>query len=213
MNIKYNLIKKLYVSNSFTRKLATNYIKRFEGDEYYSKSLRQIYKENYNMEVGFGSYGCFFPNFNFGQPMIIGNYCSFASGIQFIPGNHPISDVSTHPFFFRLEFGFVESRVDNELLKPTIVGHDVWIGRNVNVLPNCKKIGNGAIIGAGSVVTKDVEPYSIVAGNPARKIKMRFTEKEIELLENSKWYEKEPYEIKEAFKFANNIEMFINCIK
>lgn len=213
MNLKYNLIKKLYVSNNLTRRMVLNYIKRFEGDEYYSKSLRKIYEEKYNMVVGIGSYGCFYPNFNFEQPMIIGNYCSFAYGTQFIPGNHPISDVSTHPFFHRPEFGFVSARVDNKRVKPTIVGHDVWIGRNVIVLPKCTNIGNGAIIGAGSVVTKDVEPYTIVAGNPARVIKKRFTEKEIELLENSKWYEKEPDELKEAFKFASNVELFINSIK
>lgn len=56
-------------------------------------------------------------------------------------------------------------------LQTTVVGHDVWIGRNSVILPKCKKIGNGAIIGAGSVVTHNVEPYSIVAGNPAREIR------------------------------------------
>lgn len=163
------------------------------------------------MKVGIGSYGCFNPEFNFYSDIVIGNYCSFASGVQFIPGNHPIKDVSTHPFFHRPEFGFVKKRKE-ENSKPTIVGHDVWIGKNAIILPNCKKIGNGAIIGAGAVVTHDVEPYSIVAGNPAKMIRKRFIDKEIDLLEKSRWYELSPNELRSSMKYKNDISKFVGSL-
>jgi len=210
MEILYEIIKGLY-SYSGTRKIASALIKCFDCGEFESKILRQIYKEKYNMIVGIGSYGCFFPEFNFYSEIIIGNYCSFASGVQFIPGNHPVQDVSTHPFFHRPEFGFVKKEKDNNS-KPTIVGHDVWIGKNAIILPNCKKIGNGAIIGAGAVVTHDVEPYSIVAGNPARLIRKRFNDKEIELLEKSKWYELSPNKLRNSIKYKNNISKFVESL-
>jgi acetyltransferase-like isoleucine patch superfamily enzyme len=143
--------------------------------------------------------------------MVIGNYCSFATGVQFIPDNHPIQDVSTHPFFHRPEFGFVKKEKDNKS-DLTIVGHDVWIGKNAIILPNCKKIGNGAIIGAGAVVTHDVEPYSIVAGNPAKLIRKRFDDNEIELLEKSKWYELSPSKLRDSIKYKNNISKFVESL-
>lgn len=78
---------------------------------------------------------------------------------------------------------------DNALIyKKLTVGHDVWIGANAIILPGCCNIGNGAIIGAGSIVTKDVPPYSIVAGNPARMIRMRFPQQVIASLEASEWW-------------------------
>ena len=145
--------------------------------------------------------------------MEIGNYCSFAANVHFIPGNHPPTDVSTHPFFHRAEFGYVNNSVGEIKAIPTIVGHDVWIGRDVIVLPKCKKIGNGAIIGAGSVVTHDVEPYSIVAGNPAREIRKRFGNETILKLEKSEWYNFSPEELKTAFEYAKDIEGFLREVE
>ena len=106
----------------------------------------------------------------------VGRYCSIAQNFITIVGNHPTKAfVSTHPFFYR------ETDSNNELFKEIkfidsekkiciSIGNDVWIGANVSVL-NGVKIGHGAIIGACSLVTKDVPPYSIVAGVPAKVIK------------------------------------------
>ena len=74
--------------------------------------------------------------------------------------------------------------------------NDVWVGANVTIMPGCKKIGNGAIIGGGSVVTHDVPPYAIVAGNPAKILRYRFDEDIIKKLEESKWWELELDELK-----------------
>jgi serine acetyltransferase len=73
--------------------------------------------------------------------------------------------------------------------KPLVIGHDVWIGESAILLPSVSRIGNGAVIGAGSVVTKDVEAYTVVAGNPARKIRDRFNRSQVAYLEECKWWE------------------------
>ena len=107
----------------------------------------------------------------FDDKLIIGNFCSIACGTQFIMGsaNHRMSSVTTYPFNV---FGgeWAEKTPPHLLQLPfkggTIIGNDVWLGRNSVIMPGVK-IGDGAIIGTHSVVTKDVEPYCIVGGNPA----------------------------------------------
>lgn len=84
------------------------------------------------------------------------------------------------------------------------IGNDVWIGRNVIVLPGVS-IGNGAVVGAGSVVTKNVEKYSIVAGNPARPIRYRFTSEQIEKLEKIKWWDWDIAKIKKMWIYYSPI--------
>lgn len=192
----------------YTRYFAKILLK-FYGSQFYNRKLRQIFSRLYSIDVGLYSYGCFKINLNYGQPIKIGNYCSFAEGVSFIPGNHPINDISTHPFFHRNEFGYVNKTNVSSI---TIVGNDVWIGKNALILPNCKKIGNGAIIGAGAVVTKDVEPYTIVAGNPAVVIKKRFPESQIRMLEESSWYDLPIDELKQFIAYKDNIELFCEKI-
>ena len=80
------------------------------------------------------------------------------------------------------------------------IGHDVWIGDGTIILPSVTSIGNGAVIGAGSIVTKNVEAYSVVVGNPARKIKMRFTPKVIRDLETSRWWEMDKNALKKELQ-------------
>lgn len=210
-DIKYKILLILFTKNRFTKILFNKYIEK-EGGEFRSETLRRIFKEKYNISVGYASYGCFDPWINYGQPIEIGNYCSFAANVHFIPGNHPVTDVSTHPYFHRAGFGYVKSRVEQEC-SSTYVGNDVWIGRNVIILPKCKRIGNGAIIGAGSVVTQDVEPYSIVAGNPAKEIRKRFSKEQIEKLEESKWFDYSPKELSNAFQYARDFDKFVTEVK
>lgn len=151
-------------------------------------------------------------DFCYGQSFEVGNYCSIAKGVSWIPGNHPLKDCSTHPFFHRKEFGYFEGKNAEDNNK-RIIGNDVWIGKNTLILPKVKLIGNGAIIGAGSVVTHDVEPYSIVAGNPAKLIKYRFSKEEIEQLEQSEWWKLQPEQLKNAMKYKNNVNEFCGEIE
>lgn len=132
----------------------------------------------------------------FGDHLIIGKFCQIASGTTFImgPANHRISSVTTYPFNV---FGgaWQEHTPDHMSQLPfkgdTIIGNDVWIGRECVIMPGVK-IGDGAIIAAYSVVTKDVEAYSVVGGNPARFIKKRFDDELISLLLKVKWWDFEP---------------------
>ncbi|SEU25612.1 virginiamycin A acetyltransferase [Lacrimispora sphenoides] len=132
----------------------------------------------------------------FGDSLYIGKFCSIASGVQFIMGsaNHRISSISTYPFNV---FGgaWAENTPPHLSQLPfkgdTMIGNDVWIGRDSVIMPGVK-IGDGAIIAAYSVVVKDIEPYTVAGGNPARPIKKRFDEELIELLLKLQWWDFEP---------------------
>ena len=102
--------------------------------------------------------------------------------------NHPMDFKSTHAFFFNPALGRC-SGVELEYT-PLDIGHDVWIGANALILPHTTNIGHGAVIAAGAVVNKDVPPYAVVVGNPARLVRFRFPPKVVEELLASKWWEK-----------------------
>ncbi|WP_242258205.1 CatB-related O-acetyltransferase [Streptococcus thoraltensis] len=206
--LAYKILKKLYLKNSLTRKLFYQYINRYEGGQFYSTTLRRIFKETRNIDVQIGSYGCFTDGFR--PNVTIGAYCSIASGVQRLVGNHPYDNISTYPLFYKKDFGaLTETRYDEKQLS---IGHDVWIGVNAIITGNVQNIGNGAIIGAGAVVTHDVEPYTIVAGVPARKIGVRFSDSIQEQLEKSKWWELTPDELAPMAELANQPEAFIKKV-
>lgn len=100
---------------------------------------------------------------------------------------HNYQKLSTHPFTQLKSFGFIPKNIEEENCKRIAIGNDVWIGANASVLPGIV-IGDGAVIGAGSVVTKNIPPYAIVAGNPAKIIKYRFNEKVIEKMKEWEWW-------------------------
>lgn len=151
------------------------------------------------------SYGsCFSPQY-IPSGTEIGRYCSFAQNVYIFNGNHPLKNKSMHPFFYNPKFKYV----DRDMIprKKLIIGNDVWIGFNAIILPSVSKIGNGAVIGAGSVVTKDVPPFAVVAGNPAKIIKFRFSESKIQEITKSAWWNKNINELeKETRSFLTPIE-------
>lgn len=154
----------------------------------------------------------------------VGKFCSIGVDVLFISGTHPINLVSTHPSFYSIKnqalFSFVKSNKEDETKKITyngklwniVVENDVWIGSRAVINPGIR-IGNGAIILANSVVTKNVEPYQIVGGVPAKVIKFRHNKSEIDLLLKSRWWDKSFEEIKSASDFFNNPGKFIEAIK
>ena len=128
-----------------------------------------------------------------GDKLIIGKFCSIATGIEFIMNgaNHKMNSITTYPFYIMGgEWGSALAPHTNELpLKgDTVIGNDVWFGQNVTVLPGVH-IGDGAIIGANSVVAKDIPPYSIAVGNPCHVVKKRFSDETIKYLEELKWWD------------------------
>lgn len=129
----------------------------------------------------------------FGDKLIIGKFCAIASGTKFIMGsaNHRMSSVTTYPFnvFGGLWRAETPDHLSQLPLKGDIViGNDVWIGRESVIMPGIK-IGDGCIIAAYSVVTKDVPPYSVVGGNPAKFIRKRFNSELIGILLELKWWD------------------------
>ncbi len=167
-------------------------------------------------DVDFESHVTHHYDFN-GDKLIIGKFCQIASGVNFIMNgaNHQMNSVSTYPFYIFEGWKQEIPPLSKMPLKgDTIVGNDVWIGQNATILPGVH-IGDGAIIGLNSVVTKDIEPYTIVAGNPAKVIRKRFGNELIELMLELKWWDKNIEEIKKLIPVLtdNNIEKVKNEIR
>ena len=132
-----------------------------------------------------------------GDKLIIGKFCQIATGVEFVMNgaNHQMNAVSTFPFYTLDGWNMKAPNISEMPFKgDTVIENDVWIGQNSVILPGVH-IGNGAIIGANSVVGSDVEPYTIVVGNPAKKLRKRFDDELIELLQKFKWWEKSIDEI------------------
>ena len=150
------------------------------------------YYDDADDPAGFEKNNVLFNDPEFGEQLIIGRFCQIASGVKFImgPANHRLSSVTACPFSV---FGgaWTENTPPHLSQLPhkgdTVVGNDVWIGQHVTVLPGVH-IGDGAIIGANSVVTKDVPAYTIAGGNPCRVIRKRFSEELIAYLEEIRWW-------------------------
>lgn len=143
-----------------------------------------------------------------GDKLIIGRYCSIARKTTFIMngGNHAMESFSTYPFFI-FGSGWEDGEPEKHLfpaVKDTRVGNDVWIGYNATFLPGVH-IGDGCIVGAKTVVTKDFPPYSIIAGNPARLIRPRFSEDVVRELLRIAWWDWP------AEKVTRNMKAIVGC--
>lgn len=127
-----------------------------------------------------------------GDKLVIGKFCAIARGVEFIMNgaNHPMSSVTAYPFYIMGgEWAQKFPTLDELPLKgDTVIGNDVWIGQNSTIMPGVN-IGDGVIIAANSVVTKNVPAYHIVGGNPAKIISQRFDNELIEYLQKLQWWD------------------------
>jgi phosphonate metabolism protein (transferase hexapeptide repeat family) len=165
-------------------------------------------------EVNFGDYSYIVKGGNVVWSTI-GKFCSIAEGARINPGNHATWRASQHHFTYRAaQFGlgeddetFFEWRRDHWVT----IGHDVWIGHGATLLAGVT-VGTGAVIGAGAVVSKDVAPYEIVGGVPARHLKWRFTPKQAEALQQIAWWDWEHDTLRTALPNIRSmgIETFID---
>lgn len=152
----------------------------------------------------------------------IGRFCSIAENVTFISQTHPVQEfVSSHPCFYSMKkqsgFTYATKQLFNE--SPKIngskysieVGSDVYIGYGVLIIGPCK-IGNGAVVAAGAVVTKDVPEFAIVGGVPARIIRYRFSKEQIDFLNKLKWWDRTPEWIQENASHFESIEEMMTYI-
>lgn len=144
----------------------------------------------------------------------IGKYCSIASHVRIHPVNHPMWRVTQHHMTYRKvqydlgdhdDMEFFEWRKDHKVT----VGHDVWIGHGAIIMPGVS-IGTGAVIGSGAVVTKDVPPYMIAVGVPAKPIKERFPKEIAEKLLEIAWWEWDRATLEEHFEELNDVQQFVD---
>jgi len=140
----------------------------------------------------------------------IGKFCSISHGVKIGMGSHPLSFVSTSTLFYEPYRGFVDKQLYDEFEDKgfTTIGHDVLIGSNAIILAGIN-IGNGAVIAAGSIVTKDIPPYAVVGGNPAKVIKYRFNEKIIERLLKIEWWDMDIKLLLNKFQYMSDVDKFI----
>ncbi|MBA1335509.1 MAG: Chloramphenicol acetyltransferase [Firmicutes bacterium] len=174
----------------------------------------EIGPHNYWDNVEFGDYS-YTSGYNQIQNARIGNFVNIATGVRIGPTHHPMNRPTLHHFTYRRKLYGFDTVDDEEIFRWRAsqivqIGHDVWLGHNAIIMPGVK-IGNGAVVGSGAVVTKDVEPYTIVAGVPARAIRKRFSDEIIKKLEKIQWWYWSYQTIKERLRdFTLNVEDFVD---
>lgn len=178
----------------------------------------KIYRRKHKLlRYHIGKYSYFGGKFSIADKRTtIGTFCSIGQDVKIGTSSHPIDFLSTHPFqYMKSDLFSKKGEVFkiipfNGELKPIHIGHDVWIGTNVVIIDGVN-VGSGAIIGAGAVVTKDVPPYAIVGGVPAKIIRYRFDEETIQDLLKLKWWD---LDFKDIQKLPfNDVKACINQLK
>lgn len=176
-----------------------------------ARSLKEFRKNYPKYTIGSNCYGT--PNIKFQHPnayLHIGSYCSIAKNVQiFMGGMHRTNWVSTYPFHAFFDEG---SHIQNGEITngDVIIGSDVWLCQDATILSGVT-IGHGAVVANGAIVTKDVAPYSIVGGNPAKHIRWRFDEATRNALLNIAWWDWQEEEVLSVVDLicSDNITLFL----
>lgn len=162
-------------------------ILRLEGGQLYSSTLRRILSFYHGVRAGAYSYGSGLVPGAFSRGVVIGRYVSIAADVRAFVRNHPLERLSLHPFFYNPALDVVPA--DNIPYGTLAIEADAWLGERAILTPGCTRVGLGAVVGAGAVVTKDVPDFAIVAGNPARLLRHRFDDATCAFIRASRWWE------------------------
>ena len=187
------------------RRLIRFIVLRLEGGGHYSRTIRRIFSVYHQVDIGMYTNGpCYSPGC-FPPGTKIGRYSGiFKRTVRIFTVNHPLDRISTHAIFYNPKLGYAKKEADIKR-RGMIIGNDVFIGHNVTILRGVNKIGDGAVIGVGAVVTKDVPDFAIVAGNPAKILRYRFSEETQLKIKASKWWDKDIRDL-DLDKFAIPVE-------
>ena len=167
-----------------------------------------------NSSIGYASY---VSDHSFIKNAVIGRYTCIANEVMTVAGNHPLSFASVHPAFYSTtqNLSYVKQNkfddfhyLDSQKRISVEIGNDVWIGARATILEGVT-IGDGAVVAAGAIVTKDVPPYAIVGGVPAKIIEYRFDEETIKKLLELKWWEKDQSWIKNHADDFDDVEKLL----
>ena len=160
----------------------------------------------HQVDVGMYTSGpCYYSPHHFPSGTKIGRYSGvYEETVRIFTVNHPLDRISTHAIFYNPKLDYAKKEADIKR-KGMLIGNDVFVGHNVTILPGVNKIGDGALIGAGSVVTRDVPDFAIVVGNPAKVIKYRFSKETQLKIKASKWWDKDIRDL-DLDKFARPVE-------
>jgi len=169
--------------------------------------------------MAFGKYTYGIPTVhwkNENAKLVVGNFCSIAENVNiYLGGNHRVDWVTTYPFghVHKNKFNIYNGEGHPSTKGDVIIGNDVWIGDRVTIMSGVT-IGDGVVIANNSHVFKNIEPYSLVGGNPAKLIKYRFTPEQIEKLLEIKWWYWDDEKINKFTPLlcSNNIDTFINSV-
>ena len=156
-----------------------------EGGEMRSASLRRIFSRVHDVEIGAHAYGCF-DSLRIPRGTRIGRYVSVGPGVSAYRRNHPSDRLSLHPYFYSPAQG--AAMASDVATEPLVISADAWIGANALILPGCQRIGRGAVVAAGAVVTRDIPDYAVAGGNPARVIRYRFADEQIHAANQTRWW-------------------------
>jgi virginiamycin A acetyltransferase len=167
-------------------RLALELALRLEGGAFRSATARELVARH-GVEVGPYSYGACLRLGGLPSGVTVGRYVSMATQVGVFRRNHPTERLSMHPAFYNPAVGLLDD--DDLPSAPLVIGHDAWVAHQAVVLPGCTRIGIGAVVGAGAVVTDDVPDFAIVTGNPARVRRLRFPDDVCAAVLDSRWWE------------------------